>query len=93
MAWAHKINVEFANTSLTTNLEDEDYKLQQRHRYSSYNKSILVSKPHGFHENDDAKGLSTNLSERTDKDHPCCKRLCSCIPILHPFGPFKCTWA
>eukprot|EP01084_Bolivina_argentea_P160056 278752_1 len=97
MASPHKVNVEFANISLATlNLEDDDDKLQQRHRYSSYNKSILVSKPHGFHENDDSKGSSINPSERIDEDHSCCRSVCGSIsyyiPILHPFGPFKCTW-
>ena len=80
----HKINIEFEN--VTTETLDLNAS-KKKHKYSSYNKSILNG-------NDDIDvGDDTNINKSK-----CCYMIYCCswisyyIPILHPFGPFRCFW-
>lgn len=103
----YKINGEFENVTTATlnlNLRDDDNnnnldnRIHAHHRYGSYSKSILVAKPHGFHENDDSGDSEYSFSSSSMSKSKCCyiywffSWISYYIPILHPFGPFRCFW-
>ena len=95
----YKVNGEFENVKTSTlNLNDGldiNGRITKHHRYGSYSKSILVAKPHGFHENDDSALSDSQYSwDNNDNNNSlcCCSLISYYIPILHPFGPFRCFW-